>query len=51
MLGFRGLGCWGLALGVAVNGVSTIVSKLSEKTAANMEQLAQVTKFEKFEGP
>ena len=27
------------------------MSKLSEKTAANMEQLAQVTKFEKFAGP
>ncbi|CAE7543989.1 Kcnh2 [Symbiodinium sp. KB8] len=34
-----------LVVGVAVNGVSTIVSKLSERTAANMEQLAQVSKF------
>eukprot|EP00439_Symbiodinium_sp_Y106_P072254 s2590_g13.t1 len=34
-----------LVVGVAVNGVSTIVSKLSERTAANMEQLAKVSKF------
>ncbi|CAE7424388.1 KCNH6 [Symbiodinium necroappetens] len=34
-----------LVVGVAVNGVATIVSKLSERTAANMEQLAQVSKF------
>ena len=34
-----------LVVGIAVNGVSTIVSKLNEKTAADMEQLAQVAKF------
>ena len=34
-----------LVVGIAVNGISSILSKLSEKTAANMAQLAQVSKF------
>ena len=34
-----------LVVGIAVNGISTMVTRLSEKTAANMEQLAQVARF------
>ena len=34
-----------LVVGVAVNGVSTIVAKLSQRTAKNTEQLALVAKF------
>ncbi|CAE7862849.1 KCNH2, partial [Symbiodinium microadriaticum] len=34
-----------LVVGVAVNGVATIVSKLSERTAVTNEQLAKVSRF------